>query len=257
MLDFHSVVAIAEAAGRVVLRHYGAGEIDTRLKADRSPLTAADVASHDFIVSRLEAITPWPVLSEESAEIPYDSRRSWSRFWLVDPLDGTKEFMKRNGEFTVNIALIEAGSPILGVVHAPARSLTYFAARSHGAFIRKGAAQPLRLPRIESGEAGLTVVVSRSHAGAQTADFLSTLGAHQALSIGSSLKFCVLAEGRAHLYPRFGPTMEWDTAAGHCVLEEAGGSVRDLEDRPLRYNKRDLRNPFFIARAGIPVSASS
>jgi 3'(2'), 5'-bisphosphate nucleotidase len=240
----------------VVLRHYGAREIETQLKADRSPLTAADVASHDFIVSRLEAITPWPVLSEESAEIPYDSRRSWSRFWLVDPLDGTKEFVKRNGEFTVNIALIEAGSPVLGVVHAPARSLTYFAARSHGAFFKKGAAQPVRLPQIESGEARLTVVVSRSHADAQTADFLSTLGAHQALSIGSSLKFCVLAEGRAHVYPRFGPTMEWDTAAGHCVLEEAGGSVRDLEDRPLLYNKRDLRNPFFIARGQMAVSTS-
>jgi 3'(2'), 5'-bisphosphate nucleotidase len=248
-LPLSGIVEIAEAAGRLILRHYASKQVEKQLKEDQSPLTAADIASHDLIVRELEASSPWPVLSEESAEASYENRRAWQRFWLVDPLDGTREFLKRNGEFTVNIALIDHGLPVMGVVHAPARALTYFAARGQGAFLKERACKAKRIARGQPGCERLAVVVSRSHADAQTAAFLATLGEYESVSVGSSLKFCLLAEGRAQLYPRFGPTMEWDTAAGQCVLEEAGGSVCDLERRPLTYNKRDLRNPFFIARA--------
>lgn len=248
MFDPHSLLAIAEQAGRLILRHYRAGGARVQLKEDRSPLTAADIASHDFILSALTAAAPWPVLSEESAPAAYEARRGWRQFWLVDPLDGTREFLKRNGEFTVNIALVDDGAPVLGVVHAPALSLTYFAARGRGAFVRKGDAALERL-RPRGRSAGLTVAVSRSHADGATAAFLATLGDYRELGAGSALKFGLLAEGRAQLYPRFGPTMEWDTAAGQCVLEETGGSVRDLQGRPMTYNKQDLRNPSFIAHA--------
>lgn len=241
------IVELAEAAGRLILGHYARADIETRLKDDQSPLTAADTASHELIVSGLEATSPWPVLSEESADIPYETRRGWQRFWLVDPLDGTREFLKRNGEFTVNIALVEHGIPVMGVVHAPARSASYFAARGYGAFAKHGAqAKPIAPAR--GGAGRLAVVMSRSHVDPRTAAFVATLGECEAVSIGSSLKFCLLAEGRAHLYPRFAPTMEWDTAAGQCVLEETGGSVRDLDGRALAYNKPDLHNPFFVAR---------
>jgi len=248
MLDSHSVVAIAEDAGRLILRHYRAGDAHVQLKEDRSPLTAADIASHNFILGALTAATPWPVLSEESAQAAYEARSGWRQFWLVDPLDGTREFVKRNGEFTVNIALVDDGAPVLGVVHAPALSLTYFAARGRGAFVRRGGGALERL-RPRGRSAGLTVAVSRSHADGATAAFLATLGAYSELSAGSALKFGLLAEGRAQLYPRFGPTMEWDTAAGQCVLEETGGSVRDLQGRPMTYNKPGLRNPSFVAHA--------
>jgi 3'(2'), 5'-bisphosphate nucleotidase len=248
-LPLSRIVEIAESAGCLILGHYASAQVEKQLKEDQSPLTAADMASHDFIVSALQAASPWPALSEESAAASYETRSGWQQFWLVDPLDGTREFLKRNGEFTVNIALIDHGLPVMGVVHAPARALTYFAARGQGAFLKEGAGKAQRIPRgIPCGER-LAVVISRSHADAETAAFLATLGEYDSVSVGSSLKFCLLAEGRAQLYPRFGPTMEWDTAAGQCVLEEAGGSVCDLERRPLTYNKCDLQNPFFIARA--------
>lgn len=251
------IVAIAQAAGRLILQHYASGSLENRLKPDRSPLTAADMASHEFIVSALQAASPLPVLSEESAETAYESRSGWPRFWLVDPLDGTREFLQRNGEFTVNIALIDHGVPVMGVVHAPACSLSYFAARGQGAFFVEGAGKATRLPPRRPYGERLSVVVSRSHADAETAAFLATLGDYDCVSVGSSLKFCLLAQGRAQLYPRFGPTMEWDTAAGQCVLEQAGGSVRDLESRPLTYNKPDLRNPPFIARGQLSQQANA
>ena len=251
------IVAIAEAAGRLILEHYASGRLEDRLKEDRSPLTAADMASHHFILRELQAASAFPALSEESTEVAYETRSRWQRFWLVDPLDGTREFLKRNGEFTVNIALIDQSMPVMGVVHAPAKSLTYFAARGQGAFLRERAGKAIRIPRAGPGSEHLTVVVSRSHADAQTGAFLATLGEYEPVSVGSSLKFCLLAEGWAQLYPRFGPTMEWDTAAGQCVLEEAGGSVGDLEGRRLTYNKRDLRNPFFVAQSQLPQQAKA
>ena len=237
----------------------------TRYKEDDSPLTRADLASHRLIKARLERLTPRvPVLSEESKAAPYDERRAWSLFWLVDPLDGTKEFVKRNGEFTVNIALVQGGKPVLGVVHAPALGSTYWAAASVGAFKRTDGGEALPIHTQPYDEGALRLVASRSHAGAQTEAFVARLredarvGEVTLVSIGSSLKLCLVAESEAHLYPRFGPTMEWDTAAAQCVVEVAGGEVTDLEGAPLRYNKEDLLNPFFVvsgARRGAEAAS--
>ena len=247
------VVAIAESAGEAVMEVYAGADLGTRYKEDDSPLTRADLASHRLIKARLEALTPRvPVLSEESKAVPYDERRAWSLFWLVDPLDGTKEFVKRNGEFTVNVALIHEGEPVLGVVHAPALGSTYWAAASVGAFKRTDGGEARAVRTQPYGGGALRLVASRSHAGAQTDAFVARLradarvGEVTLVSIGSSLKLCLVAEGEAHLYPRFGPTMEWDTAAAQCVVEAAGGEVTDLEGAPLRYNKEDLLNPFFV-----------
>lgn len=199
----------------------------------------------------LQVLTPHlPILSEESRETLYRERSNWPLFWLVDPLDGTKEFIKRNGEFTVNIALIQGHEPVLGVVHAPALDTTYSAAKGYGAFKGDGLADPSRITTSDP-DGKVRVVVSRSHAGPETENFLERLRERielEFVSIGSSLKLCLIAEGRAHLYPRLGPTMEWDTAAAHCVVESAGGFVKEKgSGKPLRYNKRELRNPHFLA----------
>ncbi|MDR3415667.1 MAG: 3'(2'),5'-bisphosphate nucleotidase CysQ [Nevskia sp.] len=239
-------VRIAGEAGGAILEVYGS-DITVTHKDDQSPLTQADLAAHHCILRNLERLSPaLPCLSEESADIPYETRRGWHRYWLVDPLDGTKEFIRRNGEFTVNIALIEDGAPILGVVHAPVHGITYLAARGIGAFrIRGGERQPIHTRRTAERP---VLVVSKSHRDAALDEFLAHAPPHDALSRGSSLKFCLIAEGSADLYPRTGPTSEWDTAAGHCVAEQAGAEVCTLPDwAPLRYNqKADLLNPGFI-----------
>jgi 3'(2'), 5'-bisphosphate nucleotidase len=216
-------------------------------KEDKSPLTAADLASHNAIVKGLQALTPdWPVLSEESENTPYEVRSQWGLFWLVDPLDGTKEFLKRNGEFTVNIALIEDGTPILGVVYAPATGGMYYAARGVGAFKQEsGQAVPIRVQR---GSADATrVIVSRTHGTDETELYTKQYGNCEFVPMGSSLKFCLVAEGVADVYPRSGPTMEWDTAAAHCILDLAGGSVTASDGARLTYNKPSLLNPGFLA----------
>jgi len=237
---------LAVDAGHRILDVYER-EIEVAHKDDRSPLTEADRQSHELIVARLTALTPAiPVLSEESAAVDYAVRATWTRFWLVDPLDGTKEFIKRNGEFTVNIALIENGKAVLGVVHVPVRGETYFAARAGGAFMQKGNTVPVPIHTRRFNGARPMVVASRSHAGVETEAFLKSIGEYEAMSMGSSLKLCLVAEGKADVYPRLGPTMEWDTAAAHCVVEEAGGRVTDRQRRPLSYNKADLHNPWFI-----------
>ena len=248
------VIEIAERAGRAVLDVYEQDDLGVTHKEDSSPLTQADLASHKLIVAELQKLTPdIPILSEESKEMPVEERRSWSRFWLVDPLDGTKEFVKRNGEFTVNIALIEDGRTKLGVVHAPVLGQTYWAAVSLGAHKRtEGKDEEISVTSFESGT--LKVVASRSHAGAETTAFLERLEKNvdglEVVSKGSSLKLCLVAEGAAHLYPRFGPTMEWDTAAAQCVVEQAGGYVSETDlITPLRYNKQSLLNPYFIVSA--------
>jgi 3'(2'), 5'-bisphosphate nucleotidase len=237
---------IALEAGRAIMAVYDTG-FTVSQKEDSSPLTQADLASHRCILERLAALTPeLPVLSEEAAEIPYAERSRWDRYWLVDPLDGTKEFVKRNGEFTVNIALIEDGAPVLGVVHAPALGVTYLAAVGAGTFrIRNGARQALRT-RVTPPRPVL--VVSKSHRDASLDAFLARAPEHEALSRGSSLKLCLVAEGSADFYPRTGPTSEWDTAAGQCVAEQAGAEVLSLPDwQPLRYNaKESLLNPGFV-----------
>jgi 3'(2'), 5'-bisphosphate nucleotidase len=242
------ITGLARQAGDAIMAIYGSGDFQVSYKQDASPLTQADTASHDAILAGLARLTPaWPVLSEESAETPFEERHMWQRFWMVDPLDGTKEFLKRNGEFTVNIALIEKNVPILGVVYAPAIDTMYFAAKGVGAFkAEKGITSPIAAT---AGEASpMRIVVSRSHH-----DGLDNLAPNQVdcllIPMGSSLKFCLVAEGAAHLYPRTGPTMEWDTAAAHCILEVAGGSLSATDGKPLTYNKASLLNPGFIAQA--------
>jgi 3'(2'), 5'-bisphosphate nucleotidase len=241
------VLEIAARAGSAILEIYNS-DFAVELKADRSPLTQADRAAHRIIVDGLERLpVRLPVLSEESADSDIEGRRQWGRYWLVDPLDGTKEFVKRNGEFTVNIALIEGHQPVLGVVTAPVLGTAYAGAVGSGAFklaagtrrpieVRRPAAQPLR------------VVGSRSHASPELHAFLETLGPHELKPMGSSLKICLVAEGEADLYPRLGLTSEWDTAAAQAILISAGGSMMDLKGQPLIYNARKtLLNPYFLA----------
>jgi 3'(2'), 5'-bisphosphate nucleotidase len=253
---FDAIVRIAIEAGERILPIYR-GHIEVSHKADASPLTQADLAAHRHIAAALLALTPEiPLLSEEDAEIPYATRRNWQRYWLVDPLDGTKEFIKRNDEFTVNIALIEQGVAVLGVVHAPALDLTYAGAQGVGAFQwRQGQRSAIQTRKVPAQPRW---VISKSHKDAALAAFLAKAPAHDAVSRGSSLKFCEVAAGEADLYPRTGPTSEWDTAAGQCIVEQAGGLVlRTPELTPLRYNEKDsLLNPTFLvigdARYGWP-----
>lgn len=220
------------------------------VKDDNSPLTAADLAAHHVIVAGLQRLTPeLPVLSEESASVPFAERAQWRRYWLVDPLDGTKEFVQRNGQFTVNIALIENHEPVLGVVRVPVTGLCYSAVRGYGAFREDPgqSPQPIAVRRLEP-HAPVRVIGSRSHGGPGLQKFVAALGAHELVTIGSSLKFCQVAEGAADVYPRLGPTSEWDTAAAQAIVEVAGGRVVSAKTgEPLRYNTRDsLLNPHFI-----------
>jgi len=243
--QLETVVSMAKQAGRLILDVYESEEFDITLKSADSPLTRADTASHNLIIEKLKELSNFPVLSEESKAIPYKERAQWKIYWLVDPLDGTKEFIKRNGEFTVNIALIQSGSPILGVIHAPALDLTYCALRGEGAF-RQKAEEALTRIQVSRDARKLKIVASRSHRGPELENFLARIRDYECLNVGSSLKFCVVAEGAADLYPRLGPTMEWDTAAGQFIAEEAGAIVTDLRGQRLRYNKPSLLNPEFI-----------
>jgi 3'(2'), 5'-bisphosphate nucleotidase len=221
------------------------------LKDDRSPLTEADLAAQRIIAARLQLLTPEiAMLGEESPLQQFEHRRDWQRLWLVDPLDGTREFVKRNGEFTVNIALVEDCEPVLGVVHAPARAVSYSAARGCGAFRRDANGVRTSIHVQATAPATLRILGSRSHGDAVLDRMLDRLGAHERISVGSALKFGLLAEGSGDLYVRRGPTSEWDSAAGHAVVLEAGGCVVDLTGTPLRYNARDsLINPSFLAYA--------
>jgi 3'(2'), 5'-bisphosphate nucleotidase len=238
--------AIAEEAGRRILTIYGR-DFSVDEKQDGSPLTEADQAAHSLIVeSLIKLARDIPVLSEESAEISYEERAAWARFWLVDPLDGTKEFINRNGEFTVNIALIEGSMPVLGVVHVPVAKITYYACLGGGAFKQREGKAPTPIRARSFGGGKPMVAASRSHAGDQLAVFLKNIGDHDVVSMGSALKLCLVAEGAADVYPRLGPTMEWDTAAAQCVVEQAGGRVTDLSGAPLTYNKKSLLNSWFL-----------
>lgn len=240
-------IDIARAAGAAIMDVY-AQDFSVESKSDDSPLTAADMAAHRIICAGLARLTPdIPVLSEESAAISWDVRKSWSRYWLVDPLDGTREFVKKNGEFTVNIALIDGDRAVLGVVYAPAMDYLLHAERGVGAFLREGD-ENLALQTRRPAMPPLRIAASRSHLDARTIAVLERIGEHERIGLGSSLKFCRIAEGRTDVYPRFGPTSEWDTAAAQCVLEAAGGAVLTLDGNPLRYNtKESLLNPDFIA----------
>ena len=240
------LVAIADRASAVVLEHYEGGTT-VKTKADSSPVTEADGAAEAVILEALRELTPTiPIVAEEEVSAGRVPTVGEGPFWLVDPLDGTKEFISRNGEFTVNIALIEGGQPLLGVVTAPARGIAWWGAMGHGAVRREGGqAQAIRVRRRPAE--GPVAVASRSHRDAATDAWLSEHGVKDTVSAGSSLKFCLVAEGKADVYPRLGTTMEWDTGAGHAVLRAAGGRVRLLDGAPLTYAKPTFKNPSFVA----------
>ena len=243
-----AAAAIARTAGRAILEVYDS-EFAVEHKQDDSPLTAADLAAHRAIVDGLQVITPRiPILSEEAAEqADWSVRRDWGRYWLVDPLDGTREFVKRNGEFTVNIALIEEHAPVLGVIYAPVLDELFVAWRGGHAFSTSALGKDVQL-RTRPRATPLRVAGSRSHADPRTLAALDRLGPHELKPLGSSLKFCRTAQGDVDLYIRYGLTSEWDTAAGQCVLEQAGGGVTLIDGTPLRYNtKASLLNPDFLA----------
>ena len=250
MTLLNAVINIAEQAGAAILTIYqkDSTAFNVSDKADSSPLTAADLASHQLIVNALQALTPeLPVLSEEAADISWNIRKAWQRYWLVDPLDGTKEFIKRNGEFTVNIALIEDGEPVLGVIFAPVLDKTYYAAKGEGAFVKHGDAS--RAIRVATPGDTVRVVGSRSHPSPDLAGYLQQFPKHDMVPVGSSLKFCLVAEGSADVYPRFGPTMQWDTGAGHIIALEAGARVSFDGISRRVYQREKLLNPNFIVSA--------
>lgn len=252
-VDLERVIAIAKDAGKAIMEIYRR-DFAVDFKDDSSPLTDADRAAHGIISSGLQALYPdIPSLSEEGDAIPYETRKHWDRFWLVDPLDGTKEFIRKNGEYTVNIALVVKDRPVLGVVYAPALERLYYAREGEGAWRQDGQQPAQRLPLQINGsrDRKLTVVASRSHRSAETEAYIDGLGKTtrelEVISIGSSLKICLVAEGYADCYPRFGPTMEWDTAAAHIIATESGCRVEAAADgNDLVYNKKDLANPYFI-----------
>ena len=251
------VCQLAKDAGEAILSIYESeGSVDPLLahKSDDSPLTLADLASHHCILQGLSAITPdIPVVSEEDAD-SQTIRQSASRFWLIDPLDGTKEFLARNGEFTVNIALIEAGTPVWGVVYAPVLKRLYWGGREHGALkAADGQVSSLQVSTAVDLNRPSRVVASKSHLNPETTAFIERLGIAELVQAGSSLKFCLIAEGSADVYPRLAPTCEWDTAAAQAVVEGAGGYVYDTKGARLVYGKADVLNPSFIA-ASVPLN---
>ncbi len=235
-------------AGDKILEIYNSDDFSIELKGDNSPLTRADKAAHEVIMSFLEP-TEIPVLSEEGRDIPYEERKNWEYLWVVDPLDGTKEFIKRNGEFTVNIALVHNGSPVLGVVYAPVLDKLYAGVDGLGGTLTIGdsISELQNREALDLSRPGLRVVASRSHLNDDTQAFLDQLISPEIVSMGSSLKFMVIAEGLADVYPRFAPTMEWDTAAAHAVLRAIGGKVVRQDGTSLEYNKGNLLNPYFKA----------
>ena len=243
-----AALTAARRASREILEVYHSENFEIESKGDHSPLTLADKKAHQAIVSILQS-TGFPILSEEGKNIPYDQRKDWKYFWMVDPLDGTKEFIKRNGEFTVNIALIESQSPILGVVTVPVSGEEFSGAKGIGVYLNNDNGTVQLSPRqpISLTQAGLRVVASRSHMNEETEEFIAQLHSPQLVSSGSSLKFMLLASGKADVYPRFAPTMEWDTAAAHAIVKELGIQVLEKgTNHELLYNKPDLLNPYFI-----------
>jgi 3'(2'), 5'-bisphosphate nucleotidase len=242
-----AVISLCQEAGRATMTYYdGATDAGVREKEDRSPVTLADEVAHGILVEGLRRIDPsTPVVSEEDVMTSFEDRRGWRRFWLVDPLDGTKEFIKRRAEFTVNVGLIENGEPVFGVVLAPALDLLYWAAKGAGAWREEKGGAPERIfsTQPEPGTP-LTVVESLSHPSAELEEYLQTIPVARRVKAGSSLKFCWVAEGRADIYPRLGPTMEWDVAAGDCIYRQSGRGAE--RPSPLTYNKPDLRNPSFV-----------
>lgn len=258
-LDIDALLMLAREAGRIIMTVYQSDDWHLEAKADQSPVTRADKEANTYIVSGLEKLAPGiPILAEESASVPYEARKDWPVFWLVDPLDGTKEFINRRDEFTVNIALVLHGVPIFGLVYAPALERLYWAQKGQGAFyLEKEGAESLRLPVYKGGafpeQGRLRIIGSRSHRSEALENYLAALENRYDevayIPSGSALKFCLLAEGLADMYPRLGPTQEWDTAAGHAILLETGRNIYQWDtDKPLAYNKPNLANPWFICK---------
>lgn len=250
--SLQSILDIAKQAGDAIMVIYESDDFNVESKADNSPLTKADKAANDVICAGLEQLDEqYPIVSEENKLLDYSERKNYKRCWMVDPLDGTKEFIKRNGEFTVNIALIEDGTVIFGVVYAPVLDEMYYGMKSEGAFlIKNGEKTKLKVNDYSTKDKGLRIVCSRSHLNEGTSNFVKQYSDPELVSTGSSLKFLMMAKGEAEIYPRIAPTMEWDTAAAQIVLEEAGGAVYQFESgEPMAYNKENLLNPFFVATA--------
>jgi len=246
-IDVQDIVTIAKEAGYAIMRVYEQ-DFEVEYKQDNSPLTLADKKANDIIEDGLNQLSVnFPILSEEGKEIPYEDRKHWGYFWLVDPLDGTKEFVNKNGEFTVNIALIHKDTPVLGVVYAPALDVCYWAKQDEGAF-KDGQKLPLKMADQRNT---YKIVASRSHMSDEMQAFIDAIDVDkekELASIGSSLKICLVAEGNADIYPRLWPTMEWDTAAAHAVINESEGSLTPLNyDSIIQYNKECLVNPYFVA----------
>lgn len=249
MIELSKISHIAATAGEEILKVYNSDDFETELKSDNSPLTKADKISHEIISEQLKKLIPdLPVFSEEGGNITFEERKSWKQFWCVDPLDGTKEFIKRNGEFTVNIALIENAKPVLGVIFVPVSGETYLGSVNEGSYkiTRDGSSSIMKVSN-KSASDELTVVKSRSHSGSEEEEFYSQYKIDDRISKGSSLKICMVAEGKADLYFRGGPTWEWDTAAGHAILNAAGGYFVNKDHSPVVYNKEIPKNFGFIA----------
>lgn len=258
-IDISILIDIAQKAGNAILKTYETS-IEIERKDDNSPLTQADIKSNEVIIQGLQEHYPQiPRVSEENKGTTYEERKNWPLYWLIDPLDGTKEFLKRNGEFTVNIALMEQNQPVMGVIYVPVKETCYYAISGSGTYVTDRMGTHRRLTVTEPQDR-LLVVGSRSHLSEEVEAYVETQRSRfkevKFISAGSSLKFCLLAEGKAHVYPRFGPTMEWDIAAGHIIAEEAGAKILTWPDlQPMQYNKQDLLNPFFIAGHGSQLSS--
>ena len=250
-----STVEIAKLAGEGITEIYNS-DFDYQLKKDLSPITAADNLSHIIITKRLKILTPGiPILSEENCDIPYKIRENWTKYWLVDPLDGTKEFIKRNGEFTVNIALIENNTPIFGVIHLPVTSETYWGSQVNGSFYSSGNNDVKEIRVSENHQNPIRLVASRSHPSEMLNSLLKKIVDYEIIEVGSSIKFCHIASGQADCYPRFGPTSEWDTAAGEAIVSSAGGHVVAASGNSMKYNvKEEYLNPNFIVSNGKIIS---
>ena len=241
------VINIAQLASEKILVVYNT-EFDVTSKEDNTPLTEADLAAHHVITDGLTKLSPEiPILSEESVDIPFATRQQWHTYWLVDPLDGTREFVKRNGEFTVNIALIEDHKPVLGVIHTPVSGICYYATKDGGSYKKVPDETAVSISTRRKQADHTLVAGSRSHRGDSLNAFLEKIGDYEIVSMGSSLKSCLVAEGKVDIYPRLGPTSEWDTAAAQCIVENAGGTIVELSMQPMRYNTKDsLLNPHFL-----------
>jgi len=251
-IDIQDIVKIAKDAGKAIMEIYNQ-DFDIEFKSDNTPLTIADRKANEIIVSALNQLSVnsflqqnIPILSEEGRNVPYDERKNWEYFWMIDPLDGTKEFVKKNGEFTINIALIYKNTPIIGVVYSPVLNVCYWAKKDEGAF-KDGKKLPLKVKREKNV---YKIVASRSHMSNETKDFIEAIDTNKEkviVSIGSSLKICLVAEGEANIYPRLGPTMEWDTAAAHAIVNESDGLfIRYIDNSTHLYNKKNLLNDWFV-----------